>query len=62
MYVDKRRSMKIKGEGFEGLIKADGYHIIGQLGGREFDAEIETSEGKRNLSVLVAELVNAELN
>lgn len=62
MYADRKKDMKVKGEGYEGLIKADGYHLVGQFGGRQFDARLDTEHGKSRLCFLVCELVDSSLN
>jgi hypothetical protein len=62
MYLDKKRSMKVRGDSYEGKATANGYHLLGQFGGRQFDVLLETNHGKSRLCYLVGEIVDSELN
>jgi len=63
MFVDKKDRIKVKGDGYEGVIKTDGkYVMLGAFGGIQVDGELETNHGKRKLSVILAEPIDASLN
>ncbi len=63
MYLDKKRTAKLKGEGYEGLAKYAGYGILENIGGPRFKLDLETEKGKEKVDMMVLEQrVNAALN
>ena len=62
-YLDKKKSMKIKGKSYEGRITTNSkYYVLGSFGGQQFDIFLETDRGKRRLSCLVAKLIDPTVN
>jgi len=62
-YLDKKKSMNVKGKSYEGRITTNSrYYVLGSFGGQQFDIFLETNKGKRNLRCLVAKLIDASLN
>ena len=65
VYMHKRKELraKIKGDSFEGAMKTDGrYKCLSSFVGKVYGAEIDTNHGKRNLSFLLIDYGNPELN
>jgi len=55
MYLDKRRKMKFKGEGYEGHAKYAGYSVLEGIGGPRFLIDLETDHGKSAIDLMVLE-------
>lgn len=63
MYLDKRRSAKLKGEDYEGLAKYAGIGVFEGIGGPRFKLDLETEKGKEKVDIMVLEhRVDASLN
>ncbi|MBS3079616.1 hypothetical protein J4218_05830 [Candidatus Pacearchaeota archaeon] len=63
MYLDKKRTAKLKGEGYEGLAIYAGYGILEGIGGPRFILDLETETGKQKVDMIVLEQrVDASLN
>lgn len=63
VYLDKKKSVKIKGKSYEGRITTNSkYYVLGSFGGQQFEILLETNKGKRKLSCLVTKLIDASLN
>jgi hypothetical protein len=59
MYLEKEDESEVKGENFEGVIYTRRQHAqIGTYSGIQFDADIDTNDGKINLRFLVNELTD----
>lgn len=62
-YLDKKKSVKIRGKSYEGRITTNSrYYILGSFGGQQFEILLETNDGKRKLSCLVTKLIDSILN
>jgi hypothetical protein len=52
MHVKKKKSMRVKGEGYEGVMNRLGHGVIGSFVGTELEARLETDAGKTHMSIL----------
>jgi hypothetical protein len=63
MYYAEEEEKDLQSEGLEGKIYATGkYQMLGQFGGRRFNAEIETQTGKAVLHFLITKYASPEFN
>ncbi|MFA7707556.1 MAG: hypothetical protein WCX73_01275 [Candidatus Pacearchaeota archaeon] len=63
MYLDKKDKSNVRGKGYEGMITTNGKsYLIGGFYGQAFDVRLETDHGKSNLSLLVSQYADPELN
>ncbi len=57
MYVDKEWERDVEGDNFEGVIRTEGkIEYLVNFGGQRFDVDVDTSNGRSNLSFLVCDL------
>ena len=62
LYKKGNKNTKVKGEDYEGKIKRGEFRTFGICAGRFYNAELETSKGKRYASILVQKTMDSSLN